>query len=53
MRGLGEGANHVDVDRADARVAGLAQVIDRGLDVFGGRAEGNENGFGVVGLVLA
>ncbi len=50
--GFGEGANDVDVDGADASAAGLAQVVDRGLDVFGGRAEGDEDGVGVFGLVL-
>jgi hypothetical protein len=41
------------VDGADACVARLAQVIDRGLDVFSGRAERDEDRLGVVGLVLA
>jgi hypothetical protein len=50
--GFGEGTNDVDVDGADADAAGLAQVVDRGLDVFSGRAEGDEDGVGVVGLVL-
>ncbi len=50
--GLREGANHVDVDGADLDAAGLAQVIDGGFDVFSGRAERDEDGVGVVGLVL-
>ena len=50
---LGEGANDVDVDGADFDAAGLAQVVDGGFDVFRGGAEGDEDGFGVVGLVLA
>jgi hypothetical protein len=51
--GFREGANHVDVDGADAGVARLAQVIDSGLDVFSGRAEGDEDCFGVVRFVFA
>jgi hypothetical protein len=50
--GLREGANDVDVDGADADAAGLAQVVDGGFDVFSGRAERDEDGVGVVGLVL-
>ena len=33
--------------------ARLAQVVDGGFNVFGGRAERDEDGVGVVGLVLA
>ncbi len=50
--GFGEGADDVDVDGADLDAAGLAQVVDGGFDVFSGRAEGDEDGVGVVGLVL-
>ena len=51
--GLREGANDVDVNGADLDAAGLAEVVDGGFDVFGGGAEGDEDGVGVVGLVLA
>ena len=51
--GLREGANDIDVDGADACAASLAQIIDRGLDIFSGRAERDEDRFGVVGLVFA
>ena len=50
--GFGEGTDHVDVDGADGDAAGLAQVVDGGFDVFSGRAEGDEDGVGVVGLVF-
>ena len=45
---LGEGADDVDVDGADFGAAGLAEVVDGGFDVFGGGAEGDEDGVGVV-----
>ena len=51
--GLREGADDVDVDGADAGAAGLAEVVDGGFNVFRGGAEGDEDGFGVVGFVLA
>ena len=51
--GLGEGANHIDVDGADAGPALLAQIIDCGLDVFGRRAERDKDRLRVVNLVLA
>jgi hypothetical protein len=51
-RGFREGPNHVDVDGADGDAARLAQVIDRGLNVLRSRTERDENGVGVVGLVL-
>ena len=47
-----EGTDHVDVDGADGNAAGLAQVVDGGFDVLGSRAERDEDGVGVVGLVL-
>ena len=50
--GFGERTNDVDVDGADAGAACLAQVIDGRLNVFRSRAEGDEHGIGVVGLVL-
>ena len=40
------------MDGADLDAAGLAQVVDGRLDVFGGRAERDEHGVGVVALVL-
>ena len=51
--GLGEGANDVDMNRADFDAASLAQVVDRGFDIFCSGAEGDEDGVGVVGFVLA
>ena len=50
--GLGEGADDVDVDGADFDAAGLAEVVDGGFDVFGGGTERDEDGVGVVALVL-
>ena len=41
------------MDGADLDAAGFAQVVDGGFDVFSGGAEGDEDGVGVVGLVLA
>jgi hypothetical protein len=49
---FGEGANHIDVDGADAGVAGLAEVVNGGFDVFRRRTEGDEDGVRVLGLVL-
>ena len=50
--GFGEGADDVDVDGADVDAARLAEVVDGGFDVLGGRSERDEDGVGVVGLVL-
>jgi len=41
------------VDGADCNAAGLTQVVDGGFDILGCRAERDEDGVGVVGLVLA
>lgn len=39
------------MDRADLRVALLAQVVAGGFDVLGSAAEGDEDGLGVGGAV--
>ena len=49
---FGEGADDVQVDGADFGVAPLAQVVDGGLDVLRRRAERDEHGVRVLGLVL-
>ncbi len=49
---LGEGADDVDMDGADAGITGLPEVVDGGLDVFCGGTEGDEDGVGVLGFVL-
>jgi len=50
--GLGEGTDHVEVNRSDRRAARPAQVVDPGFDVLGGRSERDEHRVGVGGLVL-
>jgi len=50
---LREGADHVQVDRADPRVACGAEVVDGGFDVLRRRAERQEDRVGIFGAVLA
>ncbi len=40
------------MNRADLGVAAFAQVIDGRFDIFRGGAQRNENGIGVLGLIL-
>ena len=50
--GLRERADDIDVDGADGGAAGFAEIVDGGFNVFRSRAEGDEDGLGVVGLVF-
>ena len=47
-----ERTEHVDVNRAHLRIAPLAQVVHRRLDVLGGRSERHEHRLGILGSVL-
>ncbi len=51
--GHGERPVDIDVNRADGRVPLFAQIVDRRLDILRGRAERDEHGVRVLGLVLA
>src|SRR5262249_61658891 len=51
--GLREGAEDVDVDRADGGIPPLTQMVDRRLDVFGRRSERHEDRLRISGSVLA
>ena len=50
-RGLGEGADDVQVNGAHLRAPGGPEVVHRRLDVLGGGAEGDEHGVRVLRLV--